>query len=886
MLKVGGESSEMETDISPQRKWTIYLFHHSHTDIGYTELQTRIAKKHAEYLDSVIKYCQATAAYPEESRFKWNIEVSWALENYMKERPAAKAQELLDLIKAGRVELSGLYLQLSDLFAHEELVRSVYLARELARKNAFSVLCAMNNDVTGFSWAIPQIFRSAGIRYFATGINETRSRAPLARPCAFYWESPEGSRILHWNGEHYLFANYELRIHEGYEKSFPKIKEYLAKLEARGDYPYSAIAFNISGYVTDNCPPSQELCDKVREWNGRWAYPRLRLATMREFFDHMEKTYGKSLPVYRLGWPDYWTDGVASTAYETGLNRLAHNDLLSAEKMAALAGATDKNYAYPKAEIDQAYSQTMLYDEHTWGAWNSISEPESELARGQWTLKSSHAYIARELAHTVLQKGLEGISKNIANRRPYAFAVFNPLSWMRSDVVKVALPEPLRDKKGQFMLIDARSGEETIYQLSDQNTILFLARNIPSLGYAVFSLQPDQAPSAAQSQMNFKPNSLENKFYRINIDPISGGIFSLLDKEQNLELVDKQANYTLNQYIYENPEGGRKAVDDMEKRAKFQRFSPIAAQSVPGFQGPVALSLVVKSQARPCPEISQEIILYNDIKRIDFVNTLNKQETYEPEALYFAFPFSLKNSGFLFEIADAAMRPEVDQLPGTTRDWQTVQHWVEAANLESAVVWSPVEAPLVQFGDINTGKWLKKLELANSSVFSYAINNYWMTNFKASQGGKLVFRYALTSRLGGSDPAAAARFGWEVHTALLALWLPEKGGGSLPPTTMSFLNIDQPNVIIQAVKPAEDRSGLIVRLREVAGKDVQVRITTSLVQTENVKLALTNVVEDEEKSSIVPKDAIVVPLKAYGIQTVKLSESRPEPPPLPARKKR
>jgi alpha-mannosidase len=100
------------------------------------------------------------------------------------------------------------------------------------------------------------------------------------------------------------------------------------------------------------------------------------------------------------------------------------------------------------------------------------------------------------------------------------------------------------------------------------------------------------------------------------------------------------------------------------------------------------------------------------------------------------------------------------------------------------------------------------------------------------------------------------------------------------------LNIDQPNVIIQAVKPAEDRSGLIVRLREVAGKDVQVRITTSLVQTENVKLALTNVVEDEEKSSIVPKDAIVVPLKAYGIQTVKLSESRPEPPPLPARKKR
>ena len=73
----------------------------------------------------------------------------------------------------------------------------------------------MNNDVTGFSWAAPQILNQAGVRYFTTGINETRSRAPLRRPNPFYWQSPDGSKVLHWNGEHYLFANYELLLHEG-----------------------------------------------------------------------------------------------------------------------------------------------------------------------------------------------------------------------------------------------------------------------------------------------------------------------------------------------------------------------------------------------------------------------------------------------------------------------------------------------------------------------------------------------------------------------------------------------------------------------------------------------------------------------------------------------
>jgi len=218
---------------------------------------------------------------------------------------------------------------------------------EFAKANGFEVVSAMNDDVTGFSWALPQIFRQVGVKYFATGINETRSRAPLRRPCPFWWESPDGSRILEWEGEHYLFANYDLLLHESLDKSAPKVGEYLAKLEARGDFPYDMIAFNISAWTTDNCPPGRGLSDRVKEWNETYAYPKLRLATWRDFFVPFEAKYGAGLPVYKLGWPDYWTDGVGSTAFETGLNRLTHSDLISAEKWSAAAAKLDPAFRFP-----------------------------------------------------------------------------------------------------------------------------------------------------------------------------------------------------------------------------------------------------------------------------------------------------------------------------------------------------------------------------------------------------------------------------------------------------------------------------------------------------------------------------------------------------------
>ena len=880
-VKIGTVVLSREITLLFQRRWSVYLFHHSHTDIGYTELQTRVAQNHVEYLDSVIDYCRQTDAYPDDAKFRWNIEVSWALQNFIRTRPESDVRALADLIRAGRVELSGLYLNQSDGFSHEELLRSVDLAREYARTYGFEVRSAMNNDVTGFSWALPQVFAQAGIRYFATGINETRSRAPLRRPNAFWWESPDGSRILHWNGEHYLFGNYELLLHEPLAKSAPKVGDYLAKLEARGDYPYDIIAFNVGAWTTDNCPPGRGLSDRVKEWNERYVSPHLRLATMSEFFGRLEKSYGSSLPVHKLGWPDYWTDGVASTSFETGLNRLTHSDLVSAEKISALAAKLDlaKVFRFPEGQIREAHELAMLYDEHTWGAYNSIDEPWSELARSQWTVKSSFAYKAREASRTLLRRGTEALAGLISADGEFEFAVFNPLSWPRTDVVRVTLPAgPLREAKGKVRVVDRRLGSDAKFQMLGDDVLLVLTQNVPSMGYAVFAVTAGEASGApvqaAGPAFEFRGDTIENRFYRVTVDAKTGGISSLYDKELGRELVDKTCPWPLNAYIYEQPVGGRKAVDDMTKRATFNRWSPESAKVEAGWRGPVAASLIIKSSPKMCRSLEQRIILYDDVKRVDLVNVLNKEETFDPEAVYFAFPFEVGpgkvGPNVRFEIADADMAPGTEQLPGTTLDWHAVQNWVEFSGKDARVIWSPVEAPLVQFGDINTGKWLTRLDLANAWVFSYAMNNYWMTNFKASQEGRIEFRYSLTSAppagpgagaAPASDRVAASRFGWDVHTPLVATWIPARNKGRIKTAGESFLSVDQPNIIVQALWL--DADGMpVARLREVAGRATDARLASGFF------LGITT--RRTGGSETVEAESIPVRLKPFEIQTVRL----------------
>ncbi|MDP2895309.1 MAG: glycoside hydrolase family 38 C-terminal domain-containing protein [bacterium] len=899
LLKTDAGETQVEVTITPARKWEIYVVQHTHTDIGYTHLQTEIFKRHGDYIRQVLDFCKQTDDYPEGAKFKWVCETSFTVQRFLETATPEQIEEFVKRVKEGRIEVAAHYLNGTDLECAEELVRKVYYAEHVADKYGFDVVTAMNDDINGVSWAIPSILSRCGVKYLSMGVNYTRSIPVLERPNAFYWEAPDGSKVLAWNAEHYMFGN-SMGLHDRLKLVEDKLPTYLAQLEKRG-YPYNILGFKMSGFVTDNSPPNVKPCDIIREWNAKYAYPKLIVATSREWFTRLEKEHGKEIPTYKLAWPDWWADGHASSAYETILTRETHETFFAAERFSAIAKILDPSFEYPAEQFRKTLEKIMLYDEHTWGAAQSINQPDSEETKGQWEIKASFATEPYAEARKLFVSAITSICDSQENRRQGTFGPLNSLPWERSGLAflpPVATSGIRSLKERKVCIRDVASGGEVAYQLADcllpfiipgwldpkhpdglASTFqvlpdsyphsdfvpVLLTADVPAVGYKTFRFA-DQAPSfPVRNSVTFSENKISNRFFEVTLDPITGGIKSIFDKELKKELVDQESPYRLNQYIYETPIGGRAIVDiGRSEPAKFERFSPTKAEIYPGANGPLLGSILVRTSAKNTPEIVQEVILYDFEKRIDIRNTVNKDEVLDAEGVYYAFPFNVRPFTAKTEISCAVMKPGIEQLPGSSSDWHCIQRWADFSNDEFGVTWVTLDAPLVQFSQINTGKWQKELEMKNPAVFSWIMNNYWFTNFKASQGGKLTFRYSLTTHRGPCKNSDAMRFALERANPLILDAGPKSFG--------SFLEIGDPQAVLLAFKMAENGDGFVLRLWNCEETPTTAKVTFPEFKILSAHSA--DIVE--RKSEAIPhaESSLDIPLRGYDIVTAVLDLAR------------
>ena len=185
---------------------------------------------------------------------------------------------------------------------------------------------------------------------------------------------------------------------------------------------------------------------------------------------------------------------------------------------------------------------------------------------------------------------------------------------------------------------------------------------------------------------------------------------------------------------------------------------------------------------------------------------MTKHEVLEPEGVYVAFPFALAEPTFWLETAGAVFRPEVEQLPGTCRDWYSVQHAVGISDGRVSVLWTTHEAPLVQLGGIHTGQWAKRLDAPVGHVYAWLMNNLYFTNFKAAQGGSMSFSFGISARAGAIDADAVRGAGERAALPLQALVVDGRAPGR-----RALLSLESPDVTAVAV--ALDPDGRAVRLR-------------------------------------------------------------------------
>ncbi len=836
VIKIGQRSAVRRTVmLEPVRPWTVYFVQHTHTDIGYTRPQTEILPDHLRFIDYALDFCDRTDGYPDEARFRWTCESSWAVRQYLEMRPEQQIERLRRRVKEGRIELTAMFSNMSDIMDEASSAAQLQPVRRF-RELGFPVRTAMQNDINGIAWCLADYFHSAGIKYLVMGQHGHRALIPFDKPTLFRWESPSGKQVLAFRAEHYMTGNV-LGIHKGDIALLePALLRYLDELGTKG-YPYNRAALQHSGYVTDNSPPGLAACDVIKKWNGTYRWPKLRTATASQFMEDMAAFHGEGLPVYRKAWPDWWSDGFGSAARETAAARATHAGMQANQgllAMAALLGSPIS--AGTRQRITAIQDALLFYDEHTFGAAESITDPTCENSMVQWAEKAAYAWEAVKKARMLREEAMGLIRPHLPGADVPTVAVFNTLNWSRSGLVEVYIDHEILARDKSFRILDPEGKPIAAQPLSSRSDGTYWAlwvRDIPPMGYNIYRIQQgkDNRPAIKTTAFN---GVMENAFFRLVFDTEKGSVKSLLDKETGRELVDTGSPWQLGRFIYERlstrGELNAKTLIETPQRTPLRQVT-----AGPLEHGPAWTGLRLKGQAPGCADkrgVEVEIRLYRQKKRIEFRFAMRKLPVTEPEAVYVAFPFQFPGGELMFGARGGLVRPGKDQLEGTSSDWNVLQNVAVLRGTGGQILFTSPETPLIHLGGINLGKFQYISKPESSHIFSWVLNNYWVTNFRASQEGELKWSYAISSSKDVSN-SAAVRFGWGSRVPFPARVLPP-GTGKKAPFSHSLLDLGTPGILLVKAGPSCDGKGITLHLREVNGNKAQLD-TAALLKTAHVK---------------------------------------------------
>lgn len=759
----------------------IYILHHTHVDVGYTDVQWQVRDLHVEYLAQALDHCARTDDYPDDARFRWISEFSWPVVEFLRARPE-RAEELFARLREGRVELCGLFVDPTELHDRRGFEMSLRPALDLAGEHGFAVTCAMTTDIPGQGWGLADVLAEQGLPWLSVSPNSMVSK-PIEVERPFRWIGPRGGSVLVWLTDWrkgWYGEGHVLRFRDGHEAMRAHVTEYLAQLQSEG-YPWRALALH---FAADNFPPSAELPDLVRAWNDAGDLPRMRIATNREFFERMAALHGGEFAQHRLAWPDWWSEGVGSAAYETGLSRATHCQLARIEALQARLG--DQRDLWP------IWEDLLLFDEHTFGCSNMAVNPHSFTARATWAHKSSCIYRAHDRARRLEAELAAALQPDAtpaaqADHRDATVAAAGPSAG------RVTLFNPLTEAFHGPAALAGLAPEATALVGPDGATVPVQRSAATPLAeaqaWAVIALEPGEVraleassgdvPAAAPGDEGAERIVLQSEHYRLSFER-TGRLASLIDLASGVEQLDARAPWGFAETIHERItsaedraaiwERGYLTIPYGKRRtdANFARTGALAEAELVGVEtGPVFASLTWRSRLPFVRALETEVRLWRGLRRIDVTVRLDKQPCEEYDALYVAFPFAMDPPPRAFvHSCDAVFEAEAEQLPGSCRDYYAVEHF---AALQAEGWWAqvtPIEASLVQLGEITFGRWADRLRITRGAIYAWLTNNFWYTNFPGYQLGRLSFSFALTTGAGALDPDAATAFGRAARVGL------------------------------------------------------------------------------------------------------------------------
>ena len=856
-----------KTFIDPQKKWTLFLVPHIHLDVGYSDYQGKVAAIHSRVIDEAM---QLIAQHPD---FRFSLDGYWPLQQYFDTRTPAEQQRAITAIEKQQLYLPAQYANLLTGFpTAETLIRSLYASADFSRKHGTPFNYANITDVPSFSWSYASILASAGIHELFSGSNNYRApvllQGHLNEDSPFWWQGPDGQKVLLWYSRHYMQMQFMFGLPPLLSTGHDTLPLFLQMYQHPSYHADATILFGTQVENTDLFPQQAGL---AQQWDSVYAYPHIQYSGFHAALQNIAQQFGNNIPTVSGDGGPYWEDGIAADAYSAALERQNEARAPSAEELATLTSLVNPKYAADTSNLRSMWTNMILADEHTWDSYNSVSDPTSQEAVDQLALKELYPVKAAALADFITRNSMASIANSISAGSGNVI-VFNTLNWARNGIVSLDLnnnQELVDTTTDQVVPVEVLNGNKNFHH------VRFVAQDVPAVGYKVYHLRDTK--ETLEPAATTQSTTLESPYYRVTLDPATGAVRSIYDKQLQRELVDQKSPYRFGQYLYVT--GGDKAPNTL---LQYSHAYPKPDLEVHGAQNghlvsvtrtPYGLIARLESNDTNTPKISTEIRLFDHLKKIEFVEDLTKKEVDTKEGVYFAFPFAMDHPQFQYEIQNGVVDPSKDMYPGAGHEWFSVQHWVSAQQNDMSATVMPLDASLVTLGDINRGEWPTQFGTRTGTIFSYVMNNYWDTNYRAGQGGHFRFRYVVTSAP-ATDNAQLSRLGWEEITPLekdeitpqdKALNTP----GPLDGKQASFLRADDPNFVLTAWKPAEDGHGTILRFLDLGGSTRTVSVETPLLQVQQAWQ--TDAVErDQSQLSLSGAHQFQVTVHPHEIVTVRL----------------
>ena len=760
----------------------IYIAPDDHTDLFWTADLETYENVFVDMLDYYLDLADQTQDEPPEFQSRWNCDGSYWVWVYEKVKPQADFDRLIERLRSGHISmpLNALCICPGGV-PTEAVLRGMYYPGKLERlyNLRFPIAYSMENQTLPFG--LGTLWSGSGATFSWKGICECATKVPDAwdrEHDIYWWTGLDGSRILmKWNsmlqGNQYPGGYAEARYPEDAVNFVISDENFQAR------YPYQVVG--VFGHGWDDLQTQTDIFVQAAKNLSDQNF-KVIVSNEIDFAQDFEKTYSDDIPSVSASFGNEWDLDCASMAEVSARYKRAVEKLRTAESLAALVLVNQNDFMQGREDArDLAWMNMGLFWEHNWqGApWEDLT-PKSNA----W-----HRKLVSEIedyVNTLLEDAKAALGGMIQMHiDAERFYVFNPLNWVRTDIVDYEY-----SGAGPVHVVDLENDRETPSQFvmkDGKRWLRILASDVPSVGYKVFEIREGTGQSDSNAA-DVNSEEIENQFYRLTVNE-HGAIISLIDKTR----------------------GNRQLAAEFDGRF-INDLGPATGNLQVENEGPVSVTLLAQADA-PLAHTSR-ITLFRDVERIEIQNdiTQNFNATHT-----WGFGFAMQKPVVYHEEVGAILHAHLTNdgghySPRNARyDWLTLNHFADInQNNEFGVTLSNADCYFMKLG--NSSVENLDTEKAKISVLVGG-NDLNGGGVLGDQGGDEHFlqRFALKSH-DAYEPVSAMKFALEHQNPLVTGRI--EGGDIYPEQTYSFLAIDNPNVLLWALKPADDglEAGLIARI--------------------------------------------------------------------------